>query len=180
VSHALGFVRAWEAVAGPGAFTGAGVDLGSGGGLPGLVLALAWPESAWVLLDSHQRAVTFLEETVGELGLAGRVDIVRARAEEYGRGDGRGRAALVVARGFGAPAVTAECAAPLLAVGGRLVVSEPPEAEDRWPADGLAPLGLRPERLVNIGARFQVLVQGEPCPVAYPRRTGVPSKRPLF
>ena len=50
----------------------------------------------------------------------------------------------MTARSFGPPAATAECAAPLLAVGGLLVVSEPPDGPDRWPADALAALGLEP------------------------------------
>ena len=104
---------------------------------------------------------------------------------------------MVVARSFGRPAITAECSSPFLCVGGRLVVSEPPAvstaniAEDkkphqpanssRWPASGVALLGL-----TDAGTRsseealFRVLVQRAPCPERYPRRTGVPSKRPLF
>ena len=74
-----------------------------------------------------------------------RVTVVAGRAEELGRSpQWRGRMAAVVARSFGSPSVTAECAAPLLAVGGQLVVSEPPEpAAGRWPAAGLALVGLR-------------------------------------
>ena len=89
---------------------------------------------------------------------------------------------MVTARGFGPPAVTAECAAPLLAVRGRLVVSEPPEEDDRrWPTKALAELGLRPSgRLEQAFARFQVLRQEQLCPVTFPRRSGVPAKRPLF
>jgi 16S rRNA (guanine527-N7)-methyltransferase len=89
---------------------------------------------------------------------------------------------LVVARAFGSPAATSECASPLLMVGSRLVVSEPPEAAGkRWPADGLAAFGLSPERAaVSGGAHFQVLRQVEVCPDRFPRRNGLPRKRPLF
>lgn len=159
------------------------VDLGSGGGLPGLVLALAWPEVAVALLDSSERRTLFLARATMELGISSHVVVARARAEEAGRDPAwRGRADLVVARSFGAPAVTAECAAPLLGVGGRLIVSEPPEeGGSRWPAEALAALGMRPTgRFEQAFCRFQVLRQEQPCPESYPRRTGIPEKRPLF
>lgn len=159
------------------------IDLGSGAGLPGLVLALAWPAVAIALLDSSVRRTLFLARATKELGIASHVVVARARAEEAGRDPAwRSRADLVVARSFGLPAVTAECAAPLLAVGGRLIVSEPPEdGGSRWPAEGLARLGLRPAgRFEQAFCRFQVLRQQEACPEIFPRRVGIPEKRPLF
>ena len=88
---------------------------------------------------------------------------------------------LVVARSFGPPAVVAECAAPFLRVGGRLAVSEPPTGEDRWPPAPLAELGLEATERRDVGgAHVQLLRQTAPCPDRYPRRTGVPTKRPLF
>lgn len=159
------------------------IDLGSGAGLPGLVLALAWPDVPIVLLDSSERRTLFLAKVAVELGISSHVVVARARAEEAGRdSDWRARADLIVARSFGLPAVTAECAAPLLQVGGRLIVSEPPEeGGSRWPADGLKPLGLRPAgRFEQAFCRFQVLRQESLCPEDFPRRTGVPEKRPLF
>ena len=153
------------------------IDLGSGGGLPGLPLALAWPTTKWVLVDSMDRRTRFLRQIVDDLGVADRVHVLTARAEEIGREETwRGQADLVVARSFGPPAVTAECAAPLLRVGATLVVSEPPDARpERWPAD-VALLGLSPVRR----GKYVVLRQESPCPSAYPRRTGVPAKRPLW
>jgi len=114
-----------------------------------------------------------------------RVRVVEGRAEALGRGDLRGAADAVAARSFGPPATTAECAAPLLRPGGRLVVSEPPGAVDRWPAEPLRELGLvplaPPAPLVPSGqASVRVLRQDAPCPARFPRRDGVPAKRPLF
>ena len=172
VEHARGFAAA------AGAPPGRACDLGSGGGLPGLVLALGWPASSWVLLDANRRRSAFLARAVASLGLEQRVEVHCARAEEAGREPGvRAAFDLVVARSFGPPPATAECAAPLLRVGGRLVVSEPPEPAERWPAAGLALLGLR--RLPGPPA-YAVLEQAEPCPDRFPRRTGIPAKRPLF
>jgi 16S rRNA (guanine527-N7)-methyltransferase len=88
---------------------------------------------------------------------------------------------LVVARSFASPAATAECAAPFLQPGGRLLVAEPPGGQpERWDAEGLAQLGLVPgDHLVSPTA-YQILVQEFPCPDRFPRRVGIPGKRPLF
>jgi len=156
------------------------VDLGSGGGVPGLVLAAALPRTRWVLLDAMTKRTAFLEEAVRELGWAQRVEVVTGRAEELAR-QRRGMADVVVARGFGPPAVTAECAAPLLRLGGAMVVSEPPgSGGERWPAGGLAELGLQLDEVVSGPPTFVRLRAVATCPSRYPRRTGVPSKRPLF
>jgi 16S rRNA (guanine527-N7)-methyltransferase len=106
--------------------------------------------------------------------------VLRGRAEVVGRDLAhRGQHDTVVSRSFGPPAVTAECGAPLLATGGVLLVSEPPSpVQDRWPVEGLELLGL--EDRTPPGAQVRVLVQIEPCGERYPRRTGVPTKRPLF
>jgi len=184
--HALGFGSAatgHETLVSDGPAPALCLDLGSGAGLPGLPLAVTWPHSRWTLLDAGGRRVEFMAEAVRTLGLGDRVRVVEGRAEELGRDAGfRGRYDLVVARGFGPPAVTAECAAGFLAVGGRLVVSEPPGGRpDRWPASGLAILGLQPAAAVEArGSAYEVLVQRSACPDRYPRRTGIPAKRPLF
>ncbi len=159
------------------------MDLGSGGGLPGLPLCLALPASwHWILLDGSVTRTRFLAEAVEELDLAGRVTVVTARAEEAGRrADLRGSLDLVVARSFGAPAVTAECSAGFLRPAGHLVVAEPPGGDPtRWPVEGLAPLGLEPVVLHQGPTTFQVIAARTPCPDRYPRRVGVPAKRPLF
>jgi predicted O-methyltransferase YrrM len=62
------------------------VDLGAGGGLPGLVLAVEfWPEAEWVFLDAQQKRTLFLQEAIEELDLEDRVQVVTQRAEEFGR-----------------------------------------------------------------------------------------------
>jgi 16S rRNA (guanine527-N7)-methyltransferase len=197
VEHALGFAAGPVGVGGD---TPCRVlDLGSGGGIPGLVLAHAWPDAELVLLDAAARRIAFLESAVADLGLAARVQVVRRRAEEAGRDAGlRGRFDVVVARGFGPPAVTAECAAPFLHVGGRLLVSDPPAESggapvaqptdwggpgrppDRWPAAGLDLVGLAVERSWAAPFHYRSLVLTRPCPERFPRRVGVPAKRPLF
>ena len=160
---------------------GAAVDLGSGGGIPGLVLATALPQLHWTLLDGMVRRTRFLEDAVGELELTDRVTVRTVRAEEVGRGPMRGTVDVVVARSFGAPAVTAECAAPLLRVGGQLIVSEPPASSgERWPPAALAALGLMLEAVVAGPPSFVRLRQVAEPPDSVPRRTGVPAKRPRW
>jgi len=156
------------------------LDLGSGGGVPGLVLALMWPGSSWVLLDAMARRCAFLRDAVADLDLLGRVAVDEDRAERAGRDETRrGTFDLVTARSFARPAVTAECAAPFLRVGGRLLVSEPPDPPDRW--DGVPELGMVDRGLlVDAASHIRVLEQAELCGSRYPRRVGVPEKRPLW
>jgi 16S rRNA (guanine527-N7)-methyltransferase len=167
------------------------LDLGAGGGLPGLVVAAAWPEATLVLLEANGRRATFLRRAVGLLGLGQRVSVLEERAEAAGRDARyRGRFDEVLARSFGRPGVVAECGAPLLRVGGWLVVSEPPSPPDdstapgtgevRWPEESLAQFGLETAGVLRDGASYQVLRQAEICPDRFPRRDGVPSKKPLF
>jgi 16S rRNA (guanine527-N7)-methyltransferase len=160
------------------------LDLGSGGGLPGLVLALALPSAEFVLLDGNERRCRFLERSVEALGLAERVRVAHGRAEELARDPGlRGTFDTVVARSFGPPAATAECAAGFL-TGPRatLVVSEPPDGSaDRWPAEGLLQLGMRPGQLYHVdGVTLQEIDVVATCEDSVPRRVGVPNKRPRF
>jgi 16S rRNA (guanine527-N7)-methyltransferase len=180
--HAAGFAAATGASSAGDDGPATALDLGSGGGLPGLALAQLWPATRWVLLEANGRRAAFLIEAVARLALEDRVVVDHRRAEVAGRDpERRTRSEMVVARSFGPPAVVAECGAPFLTVGGRLLVSEPPERPDRWPADSLAPLGLVPEPIEAAPATGIVcLRQVTPCPDRYPRRDGVPAKRPLF
>lgn len=160
------------------------LDLGSGGGIPGLVVALERPELSGVLLDGSIRRTAFLSEMVNALGLEDRISVWAGRAEELGRvEDNRASCDLVIARSFGPPAVVAECAAPFLRVGGHLLVSDPPDEVEqamRWPESGLATLGLFHVKHREIEPRCSLFVQRTLCPDRFPRRTGIPGKRPLF
>ncbi|HXW34638.1 MAG TPA: RsmG family class I SAM-dependent methyltransferase [Acidimicrobiales bacterium] len=206
IEHSVGFASVSELAGWDGIRA---LDLGSGGGIPGLVLAAWFDEAAFVLVDSNGKRARFVRDLVDDLEWSRRVTVVGARAEDAGRvGDLRGSSGLVVSRGFGPPAVTAECAAPFLGVGGTLLVSEPPgrgdgdvdalssdddhppdgltgvpvpgKSSDRWPSKPLAELGLVPRRCWRTPYAYQELRQEIICPEKYPRRTGVPSKRPLF
>jgi 16S rRNA (guanine527-N7)-methyltransferase len=193
--HAHGFVKVARAQPGPD--DPQLLDLGSGGGLPGLVVAGGWPAATMVLLEANDRRAQFLLRAVVQCGLEDRVRVLHERAEVAGRDPSyRGTFDGAVVRSFGPPAVVAECAAPLLRGGGWLLVSEPPNdqeegagnpqlaetsiASDRWPAEELAPLGLRPVESVRAVFGYQLLRQETVCPERFPRRNGIPAKRPLF
>lgn len=185
MEHSHGFAEAWRATA-HGRLPADVLDLGSGGGIPGLVLARWWPATRFLLLDGSVRRTAWLTEAVRQLGLdrpgvPSRVRVLAARAEDAARGPERGRFDLVTARGFGPPAVTAECGAPFLRPGGRLLVAEPPEpGPGRWPVSGLAQLGLGLGPRLQSPAAIQVLTQQERTADRYPRRVGIPGKRPLW
>jgi 16S rRNA (guanine527-N7)-methyltransferase len=125
IEHSESFVAALAGV------SGTIVDLGSGGGVPGLVIAWRRPDLAVVLVDRRATRTDHLRRLVARLGLGGRATVVtsEARALPCLLADA---VDAVVARGFGPPGVVLRAAAPILADGGLLVVSEPPGDADRW------------------------------------------------
>jgi 16S rRNA (guanine527-N7)-methyltransferase len=180
IAHASGFAQCWGAfqTTPPSSL----LDLGSGGGLPGLVLLEHW-RCRTVLLDSMMKRSSFLREVLAwpDAPLGG--EVVTARAEEAARWpELDDEFDLVTARSFGSPAVTAECAARFLKVGGVLIVSEPPTEStvERWKRAGLTRLGLVDRGRVRFGAAFEVLVKESATPGDYPRSSGTPKKHPLF
>jgi 16S rRNA (guanine527-N7)-methyltransferase len=161
------------------------VDLGSGGGVPGLVLATCWPESRLWLVERAARRAAFLREAVHELGLEGRVEVVEESAEEVAHQPGRREQATVtVARGFASIGVTLECAAGLTAPGGRIVVAAPPQGWDlgpgvaTWSRLGELGLGAPSEREAD-GYHFLVVAKVRPADLRYPRRWPAMRRAPL-
>jgi 16S rRNA (guanine527-N7)-methyltransferase len=195
IVHAQRFVEAVEAVEATGpAFTGRALDLGTGAGIPGLILAAHWPASRWLLIDGKERRMGPLEDAIDQLGLSDRVAVRCERAEVLGHEPGlRESFDLVVSRSFGPPAATAESGAALLEIGGHLAVSEPPVAggtaggasgsksgrgSPRWADEPLRALGL--VRSAASTPQVQVFEKVAATPDDRPRRVGVPAKRPLF
>ena len=174
--HALAYARA------VGEGPGCAADLGPGGGLPSLVLADHWPATTWLLIEADSSRAGFLADAVRRLGWSDRLVVVHERAETVGRDPAwRHQFDLVVARSFGPPAATAECAAPLLRPGGLAVVSDPPTGGgERWAAAGDATGLVAVRTHAEPLAHLTVLEQASPCPERLPRRPGVPARKPLF
>jgi 16S rRNA (guanine527-N7)-methyltransferase len=134
VIHARGFV---DALVGT---TGTVLDLGSGGGVPGLVIAHDRPDLSVVLVDRRQKRTDFLRRAVMRLGWSDRVSVVEGDASAVANMSG-GEFDAVVARGFGPPEITVALAHRLVRARGRVVISEPP-AGDRWDERRLADIGV--------------------------------------
>lgn len=124
------------------------VDLGSGGGLPGLVIAVRRRDVAVTLVERRRSRADLLRRAVSALGLDGvtvrDVDVAALDREASTAFD------VVTARSFASPAVTAGWIGRLLRVGGLGLVSEPPEPDERrWTAEMLAAAGLTDGGLVD-------------------------------
>ena len=124
------------------------VDLGSGAGLPGLVLAIGRPDLVVTLVEPLLRRATFLEEAVAELGLAG-VAVVRDRAEALA---GRQRFDVVTARALAPMDRLLGWAMPLVAPQGCLLAMKGSSAaaEVAWASDALRALGCAPPEILEL------------------------------
>ena len=159
------------------------LDLGSGGGLPGIPLAILFPEIQWTLVDSVGKKARFLAETASELGL-GNVEVLCARAEELGRSPAaRGQYHLVTARAVARLPVLLEYAVPLLREKGVFYAMKGEKAMAELAESGRAVerLGVRLLRKTPTAAGGMLLVfkKHAPTPEKYPRPVGVPAKEPL-
>lgn len=126
------------------------IDLGAGGGLPGLVLAETFPRLDVVLLDRRQKRADFLARAVRRLGLD-RTEVWCRDADDVVSAIATGEEpfTVVTARGFGPPEYTLRTAVGCLGRSGVVVISEPPTGE-RWRPELLADLGLTSVRVGGV------------------------------
>jgi 16S rRNA (guanine527-N7)-methyltransferase len=159
-------LRAVDVVRG---FDGPVIDVGSGGGSPGIPLAAALPDREFVLLESRRRKADFLREAVGEFP---NVRVVEGRAEEQEPE----RFGVALAKALAQPPVAAEWTLPLVEVGGAVVLWLGPTAD-------LVSVGYVSEQLggglPEERDGLVVLRKLAPTPPGFPRRPGVAKKRPL-
>jgi 16S rRNA (guanine527-N7)-methyltransferase len=148
IEHARSFVRGLDAAGSNGSV----IDLGAGGGVPGLVIAHDRVDLRITLLDRRTKRTDFLERMVRRLGWSDRVSVAAMDVDEF-TVDRLHTFDAAVARGFGPPNETLACAVRLVRRGGRIVISEPPVG-DRWDSELLARLGVvripHPETTVAI------------------------------
>lgn len=161
------------------------LDLGSGAGVPGLPLAIALPDTAWILLESSRRKCAFLERAATVCGIPN-VQVVHRRAESFA--EGHEQYDVVTARAVARPAITAEYAAPLLRVGGTLVAwgGRRSAADEAAAARAAGELGLGGLEAVRVEPfpdaeqhHLYVMSKVRATPPRFPRRPGAAVKRPL-
>lgn len=165
------------------------VDLGSGGGVPAIPLALARPDTEWVMVDSVRKKSAILLELTGALGLRN-ATVLAERAESLGRDPAhRERYGLASARACAPLPILAELALPLVRVGGMLLAWKGPLTErDDEVRRGRVAIGqvgggrlrIRPAGPEALGGHtFVVVPKQRATPARFPRRPGEPSRRPL-
>lgn len=164
------------------------VDVGTGAGLPGIPLKLICPRLQLTLLDASQRIANFLRQVIQELELAD-VALVVARAEQAGRQpEYREQFDLALARGVASLAELVEYLLPLVRLSGRAVAYKGAKAHEevQHASRAVDVLGGRVEAVVPVqvpGLEAQralvVIRKVRPTPTRYPRKPGIPRKRPL-
>ena len=166
------------------------IDVGTGGGFPGIPLALFSPDKQFLLMDSLQKRLNIIDSLAEEIGI-GNVTTDHGRAEDLGRRpEYRDQFDLCVSRAVAPLAILVELCLPFVKPGGYLVAYKGPSAdlEEKEAAGAIKKLngkffageeGLIPSGSENDGHRLLVIRKEGPTPDAYPRRAGIPNKRPL-
>ena len=163
-------------------------DIGTGAGFPGIPLKIVLPELRLTLVESVGKKAEFCHHIVKLLGLEG-VEVLTVRAEELGQlQQYRERYDWVVARAVSSMPILAEYLLPLARIGGAMLAQkgESAHAETHAAENAFRILGgsLRKVSLVTLPGvaddRYLVVVDKKAAtPVQYPRRTGIPAKKPL-
>lgn len=164
------------------------IDVGSGAGLPGIPLKIAFPDMTGVLLDATAKRVRFLKSMIDTLPLPG-LEARHGRAEDHARLPVlREQFDLVVARAIAPMPVLAELTLPFCRTGGHVAVHKTSNAADeieeaRYAIDTL---GGEVRQMIrsgqdgsDSGRLLLVIAKTGPTPDGYPRRSGIPAKRPL-
>jgi 16S rRNA (guanine527-N7)-methyltransferase len=181
--------RAGDATAGDKIMGPQVIDVGSGAGFPGLALKIAMPELRLTLLDATGKKTEFLRLLIERLELSD-VTVVNARAEEAGQDQQhREQYDVALARALAGMSPLAELTLPLVRVGGLVIAQkgEDPVAEVDAAHTAIVTLGGQVREITPVvvpglkGTRHLVILEKvSPSPSKYPRRPGMPVKRPLM
>lgn len=164
------------------------LDVGTGGGLPGMVLAICFPDITTYLLDATGKKIAFLDDVVADLELPN-VHTIHGRAEEIGH-QPRYRNAfdLVTARAVSSISALLELGLPMLRTGGTMLLPKGVEIEEELDAGNRAAemlngeiisADLLPDVGSTIETRLVVVRKKGSTPGKYPRRSGIPARDPL-
>jgi 16S rRNA (guanine527-N7)-methyltransferase len=161
------------------------VDVGSGGGLPGLPLKLVRPGLSVTLVEADQAKAAFLVRACAALGLND-VEVVARRAEDVGQ-DPRYRESfdVAVARALAPMPVLVELCLPLVRMGGRLLAQKTDTDDIAGASRAIEIIGGKLDRVAaapsaaRMSGTVVVVDKVFPTPPAYPRRAGVPARKPL-
>ena len=163
-------------------------DVGSGAGFPGVPLKILFPNARLTLIDSIAKRTKFLSALVSALGLD-QVDVLTGRAEDLGRDSPlRESFDLVVSRGVASLRVLAELTLPFCRLGGLAVLQKKGDidgeivrASRAWDELGGGLPEVKPVPPEVLGGQRLLVVARKvaPTPIRYPRRAGIPAKRPL-
>jgi 16S rRNA (guanine527-N7)-methyltransferase len=161
-------------------------DVGSGAGFPGLVLAVALPDSQVDLIESVGRKCEFIQRAIDAAGI-GNARVLNERSETLAAGEGREVYDAVTARAVGRLSTLAELASPLLRENGVLVAwkGRRDDEEEGQLANASAQLAMRPEEILAVGPyagsehrHLHVVRKAGQTPPGLPRRAGMAKKRP--
>ena len=164
------------------------MDVGSGAGLPGIPLKIAWPQIRLTLLESVGKKTVFLSHLVNALGLED-VEVITGRAEEVAHlSSYREKFDIAISRGVAGMATLSELCLPFCRIAGIFIAQkkgdinqEVIKAEKAIALMGGQLLQVKPVNLPDLADnRYLVVVKKiSPTPTRYPRRPGMPGKRPL-
>ncbi len=161
------------------------IDVGTGGGLPGIVWAVCRPDLAFTLLDSVSRKCELVDKIAASMGLAN-VSVVCSRSEDYAK-NFSSRFDVAAARAVCQAGVLAEYLVPFVKKGGRLMAFKGPKAEEelapasgRWKRLGLSEPAVISYPLMDMERRLVVWHKSAPTPKGIPRRPGMAEKFPWY
>jgi len=166
------------------------IDVGTGGGLPGMPLAISRPDLSVTLLDATAKKCRFLQETADALGLT-HVEVIQARAEDYGshsKGAGREQFDVVVSRAVGPMRILLEWCTPLAKVDGRVLAMKGPKAQEELHESqrALDQLGIGDLAVIeayppeyDLDLVIVSMIKARPTPKSLPRVPGLAKRDPL-
>ncbi len=164
------------------------IDVGTGGGFPGIPLAVYSPEKNFMLLDSLNKRLKIIGELTEKLGIDN-VELLHARAEDAARNkEHREQYDLCVSRAVSNLATLSEYCLPFIKVGGYLMAYKGPDCERELEEASKAlkilggePLEIRDTGMEEYGLEHRILVikKVKTTPKTYPRKAGTPLKEPL-